>query len=52
MISLSITGKNCKTSWGLECIYSMDACMYDPAIARFTSLDPVLRYKQSPYVAF
>lgn len=33
-------------------MYAMDARMYDPAIARFTSLDPVLHYKQSPYVAF
>ena len=33
-------------------MYDMDFRQYDPAIARFTALDPVLHYKQSPYVAF
>ena len=33
-------------------MYAMDMRQYDPAIGRFTSLDPVIHYKQSPYVAF
>ncbi|QKX07507.1 hypothetical protein HN014_01155 [Aquimarina sp. TRL1] len=33
-------------------IYEMDVRQYDPAIARFTSLDPVTHFFSSPYNAF
>ncbi len=36
---------------GLE-LYEMDLRQYDPAIARFTSIDPVTHHSMSPYVAF
>lgn len=33
-------------------VYDMSARNYDPALARFTSLDPITHYSQSPYSAF
>ncbi|MEO0570802.1 MAG: DUF6443 domain-containing protein, partial [Bacteroidota bacterium] len=36
---------------GLE-LYEMEYRQYDPAIARFTSMDPLTHWKYSPYQAF
>ncbi len=36
---------------GLD-LYEMDVRSYDPAIARFTSIDPVTHHSMSPYLAF
>jgi RHS repeat-associated protein len=33
-------------------LYEMDFRQYDPAIARFTSIDPVIHHSMSPYMAF
>lgn len=33
-------------------LYEMEFRQYDPAIARFTSLDPVIHHSMSPYMAF
>ncbi|WP_281681684.1 RHS repeat domain-containing protein, partial [Zunongwangia profunda] len=38
-------------SAGLD-LYEMDVRSYDPAIGRFTSLDPVTHFSQSTYTAF
>jgi RHS repeat-associated protein len=38
-------------SLGLN-LYEMDVRSYDPAIARFTSIDPVVHHYQSTYAAF
>jgi len=44
-------GKEWQDELGLN-MYAMDMRMYDPAIARWTSIDPVTHYSMSPYVAF
>jgi RHS repeat-associated protein len=44
-------GKELQDELGLN-MYAMDFRNYDPAIARFTSIDPVTHHKQSPFVAF
>lgn len=33
-------------------LYEMDLRQYDPAIARFTSIDPITHFSMSPYMAF
>jgi hypothetical protein len=33
-------------------LYAMDARQYDPAIGRFTSIDPIVHHSQSTYAAF
>ncbi|CAM1362447.1 hypothetical protein TPENAI_30018 [Tenacibaculum litopenaei] len=38
-------------SLGLD-LYEMDVRSYDPAIARWTSINPVTHYEFSPYQAF
>jgi len=44
-------GKELEESLGLN-LYEMDIRQYDPAIARWTSIDPVVHYSMSPYNAF
>ena len=48
-INYNYNGKQFQDEMGLG-LYAMDARQYDPAIGRFTSIDPVVHYKQSPYV--
>ncbi len=44
-------GVELEESLGLN-LYEMDFRQYDPAIGRFTSIDPVIHYYQSTYTAF
>ena len=44
-------GKEYQDELGLN-LYAMDFRQYDPAIARFTSIDPIVHYRQSTYTAF
>ncbi|QMU66640.1 MAG: hypothetical protein GKR88_04490 [Flavobacteriaceae bacterium] len=44
-------GVELEESLGLD-LYEMEVRMYDPAIARFTSVDPVIHFEYSPYQAF
>ena len=44
-------GVELEESLGLN-LYEMDVRSYDPAIGRFTGIDPVTHYSMSPYVAF
>lgn len=44
-------GVELEKSLGLD-LYEMDVRSYDPAIARFTSIDPVTHFTSSPYNAF
>lgn len=44
-------GTELEESLGLN-LYEMEVRSYDPAIARFTSIDPVLHYSMSTYNAF
>ena len=44
-------GKELEQFLGLN-LYEMDVRNYDPAIARWIQVDPVLHYSMSPYVAF
>ncbi|HEX8576701.1 MAG TPA: RHS repeat-associated core domain-containing protein, partial [Flavobacterium sp.] len=44
-------GKELQDELGLN-LYAMDFRQYDPAIARFTSIDPIVHYRQSTYTAF
>ncbi|WP_111684210.1 DUF6443 domain-containing protein [Winogradskyella tangerina] len=44
-------GMELEESLGIDW-YEMDVRQYDPALARWTALDPVLHYEYSPYHAF
>uniref|UniRef100_UPI003AA7BF11 RHS repeat-associated core domain-containing protein n=1 Tax=Tenacibaculum sp. TaxID=1906242 RepID=UPI003AA7BF11 len=44
-------GKELEESLGLD-LYEMDMRQYDPAIARWTSIDPVIHHSMSTYNAF
>jgi RHS repeat-associated protein len=44
-------GVELEESFGLD-LYEMDLRQYDPAIARWTGIDPVTHHSMSPYVAF
>jgi len=44
-------GKELQDELGLN-LYSMDMRQYDPAIARWTSIDPVVHFDYSMYLAF
>ncbi|RYF20741.1 MAG: hypothetical protein EOO42_11860 [Flavobacteriales bacterium] len=44
-------GKELQDELGLN-MYAMDVRQYDPAIARWTVIDPVTHYTESPYNAF
>ncbi|QAA81957.1 hypothetical protein EI546_09580 [Aequorivita sp. H23M31] len=44
-------GQELEESLGLN-IYEMDVRNYDPAIGRFTTIDPVTHFSQSTYTAF
>ncbi|WP_459641339.1 RHS repeat domain-containing protein, partial [Flavobacterium sp. CGRL2] len=44
-------GKELQNELGLN-MYAMDLRLYDPAIARWTVIDPVVHFDESPYNAF
>jgi RHS repeat-associated protein len=50
-LKFKYNGVELEESLGMN-LYEMDVRSYDPAIARFTSLDPVTHFQQSTYTAF